>query len=248
MPTRRCLPRRVDPRVCGGAYLVSIAMLDSEGRSPRLRGSHRLASQGGGGKGSIPASAGEPSTTASCNARRRVDPRVCGGAPSWPASPSLNAGRSPRLRGSHDADDPEARDGGSIPASAGEPQLRRALCRAAGVDPRVCGGAVSPRPIQRPPLGRSPRLRGSPRWPRADVLRPGSIPASAGEPRPRPCRCAPPRVDPRVCGGAAEWRMWADDPMGRSPRLRGSHAVGPADHRAWRSIPASAGEPLAANT
>ncbi len=203
MPTRRCLPRRVDPRVCGGAYLVSIAMLDSEGRSPRLRGSHRLASQGGGGKGSIPASAGEPSTTASCNARRRVDPRVCGGAPSWPASPSLNAGRSPRLRGSHDADDPEARDGGSIPASAGEPQLRRALCRAAGVDPRVCGGAVSPRPIQRPPLGRSPRLRGSRSRHNFSRRCRRSIPASAGEPWNGRRSIQAVRVDPRVCGGAA---------------------------------------------
>ncbi len=206
MPTRRCLPRRVDPRVCGGAYLVSIAMLDSVGRSPRLRGSHRLASQGGGGKGSIPASAGEPSTTASCNARRRVDPRVCGGAPSWPASPSLNAGRSPRLRGSHDADDPEARDGGSIPASAGEPQLRRALCRAAGVDPRVCGGAVSPRPIQRPPLGRSPRLRGSLAHLVVGLDHSGSIPASAGEPGTARAGRLRLRVDPRVCGGAHDVR------------------------------------------
>ena len=51
-------------------------------------------------------------------------------------------------------------------------------------------------------------------------------------------------VYPRECGGTdADHRRYAKD-VGLSPRVRGNRALGlPADVR-WRSIPASAGEPV----
>ena len=56
---------KVYPRVCGGTAAANNRVRACAGLSPRVRGNHRLAEQGGISKGSIPACAGEPSSRGS---------------------------------------------------------------------------------------------------------------------------------------------------------------------------------------
>ena len=70
-----------------------------------------------------------------------------------------------------------------------------------------------------------------------------SIPACAGEPARDEHARAFARVDPRVCGGAAEGRQMSYGFMGRSPRVRGSRSHTKTYSFSAGSIPACAGEP-----
>ncbi len=152
-------------------------------------------------------------------------------------------GLSPRVRGSRLPQTLEPRDGGSIPACAGEPLSSKRHSTSSQVYPRVCGGAANPAQIRERIDGLSPRVRGSLFSVYQPEPRLRSIPACAGEPtRPLPStrKC---QVYPRVCGGASTtWTVPHDQP-GLSPRVRGSHR-GFWRHRDARgSIPACAGEP-----
>ena len=71
----------------------------------------------------------------------------------------------------------------------------------------------------------------------------GSIPACAGEPSGRSQSTPPPRVYPRVCGGALRMRAASHDLPGLSPRVRGSPPLALDAIRDLGSIPACAGEP-----
>ena len=128
-PRRRSRPVRVDPRVCGGARTPWPAVTSRTGRSPRVRGSRRLRHGPRRPPGSIPACAGEPRPSRARAWRRRVDPRVCGGARCRHHAPHSARGRSPRVRGSLFMGPAAAGVGGSIPACAGEPGTARSVWR-----------------------------------------------------------------------------------------------------------------------
>ena len=93
--------------------------------------------------------------------------------------------------------------------------------------------------------GLSPRLRGNLSETGYTLQGDGSIPAPAGEPRPRGRPRAECWVYPRACGGTflslAEKLMG----LGLSPRLRGNQLLGHRADRLAGSIPAPAGEPPA---
>ena len=152
-------------------------------------------------------------------------------------------GRSPRVRGSLRCPLAMPLTAGSIPAGAGEPS--RAICRSNGlrVDPRGCGGAYGRARDADGLRGRSPRVRGSRSVMKAFISAPGSIPAGAGEPRPRRCSRCERRVDPRGCGGAVASKASPSSKLGRSPRVRGSHLLVLGEVLHVGSIPAGAGEP-----
>ena len=176
----------------------------------------------------------------------RVYPRVCGGATSrsLPASPAT--GLSPRVRGSLRVFFVLMMSLGSIPACAGEPATATAGRDCRRVYPRVCGGAGSLLSSAVLPQGLSPRVRGS-RLIRKDwLVILGSIPACAGEPLCRHSFFSLSRVYPRVCGGARDNILGAESDMGLSPRVRGSRGQRAAPDNRPGSIPACAGEPLAA--
>ena len=92
--------RRVDPRVCGGAYSRSFIAVRRAGRSPRVRGSPGTPPSTSSRPGSIPACAGEPFQSSFVKSLERVDPRVCGGAHERQPVECVASGRSPRVRGS----------------------------------------------------------------------------------------------------------------------------------------------------
>ena len=176
----------VYPRVCGGAPTDTSTPSRVSGLSPRVRGS--LVVGGGLAKhtGSIPACAGEPMPSAAPRFPSRVYPRVCGGAGRTLVEEGPIWGLSPRVRGSLGVGLDVEHGVGSIPACAGEPSRSTSPVSSSGVYPRVCGGAVDLPDNLDSYKGLSPRVRGSHRRQDDPSLRPGSIPACAGEPGPSP--------------------------------------------------------------
>ena len=90
--------------------------------------------------------------------------------------------------------------------------------------------------------GLSPRMRGNLPITNRGIVRLGSIPAYAGEPRLSAVTQYVRRVYPRVCGGTAAVLLPSPGSGGLSPRMRGNPmAAGAGGARG--SIPAYAGEP-----
>ena len=83
---RGCPPIRwpiaVYPRVCGGTAIRLPRAPPLAGLSPRVRGNRHLMSRPGAWERSIPACAGEPTTTRRGQNDYQVYPRVCGGTAS----------------------------------------------------------------------------------------------------------------------------------------------------------------------
>ena len=158
------------------------------GLSPRVRGNHEHHAKEVANDRSIPACAGEPSTTWCRCCTTPVYPRVCGGTSTLATPHGRLLGLSPRVRGNRtDPQGSSARSSGlsprvrgnrtgcpqarlltwSIPACAGEPSTRvynPGTSLGAGLSPRVRGN------LHRDDAGLSEHR----------LLR--SIPACAGEP------------------------------------------------------------------
>ena len=236
-------PPTVYPRVCGGTVRRPPLIHAATGLSPRVRG-NRVGARGRRIRNrSIPACAGEPGARAAGETRNRVYPRVCGGTEVRPLGVGHQKGLSPRVRGNPRRFDGEDGPCGSIPACAGEPTTRTNFTDSRRVYPRVCGGTE--RRPRRPggTAGLSPRVRGNQRLGADPVQQVGSIPACAGEPRPRARLNSLPRVYPRVCGGTEIHLAEIDGIEGLSPRVRGNPTRPAGRIFAARSIPACAGEP-----
>ena len=147
--------------MCGGAGSRTIRVSSEKGPSPRVRGSQGFVILMDGQHGSIPACAGEPFESPSSGSRRRVHPRVCGGAVPQVLPLLGKVGPSPRVRGSHQSAASSSECSGSIPACAGEPGDVVKLVMAGKVHPRVCGGADGGSAGVWARQGPSPRVRGS---------------------------------------------------------------------------------------
>ena len=116
---------RVHPRECGGNEPRLLGVGGQLGPSPRVRGKHQDRPGRGVWGGSIPASAGETTSRKPSALGRRVHPRECGGNGNLVGRKEGIRGPSPRVRGK-----PRGRRAlrlglGSIPASAGETELRK---------------------------------------------------------------------------------------------------------------------------
>ena len=170
------------PRAGGGAWRCENRSCRPPGPSPRGRGSHRRRLPGHRGRGAIPARAGEPPPNPRHEGLGGGHPRAGGGAPKNASFKPDGKGPSPRGRGSRWRRDGRSRNGGAIPARAGEPLLRpRPPFRWWG-HPRAGGGARRVPLPGTPHGGPSPRGRGSLSEARPNVEAIGAIPARAGEP------------------------------------------------------------------
>ena len=233
----------VYPRVCGGTTAAPASSVRPQGLSPRVRGNHGCAGFERTAAGSIPACAGEPVPMRSAIRRARVYPRVCGGTAPAQARTVAFGGLSPRVRGNRRTKAAAVGYNRSIPACAGEPLAHFAELTDGAVYPRVCGGTQTQVIPLRPHLGLSPRVRGNLLRRQKQIWLRWSIPACAGEPRPRAARTPKFRVYPRVCGGTAAQAAVMLDERGLSPRVRGNRDDGDPLGALHRSIPACAGEP-----
>ena len=178
----RRMCQRVYPRVCGAASSEREQAEGDGGLSPRVRGSHQSRLSEHDGLWSIPACAGQPPAGVELSVPATVYPRVCGAASSTPAGANSPQGLSPRVRGSRYPDRRRRKGVGSIPACAGQPGRESERYIRRGVYPRVCGAAASARRPNHRNIGLSPRVRGSRLSVRPAAVRPGSIPACAGQP------------------------------------------------------------------
>ncbi len=232
----------VDPRVGGGDIQDAKTWPSGHGRSPRGRGRRYVGKVKGGPVGSIPAWAGETTTTAEELMSSTVDPRVGGGDRRALVLTLCSGGRSPRGRGRLQAGTRALKECRSIPAWAGETAAPRQARGWQGVDPRVGGGDNFADPPAHDAAGRSPRGRGRPSDRPPEEWELWSIPAWAGETR-GSCSARPrSRVDPRVGGGDPPCPSRASPTYGRSPRGRGRRRGARPRADAARSIPAWAGE------
>ncbi len=158
---RRCPRTGVYPRVCGGTAALIPEGMSIEGLSPRVRGNQGQEDPGAGGRGSIPACAGEPWGASESWIPPWVYPRVCGGTLGHELRPRHCHGLSPRVRGNRPPNEHTNIGGGSIPACAGEPRRPGRRAGARRVYPRVCGGTTASASRSASGTGLSPRVRGN---------------------------------------------------------------------------------------
>ena len=151
--------------------------------------------------GSIPARAGEPVASSRMRTGSGVYPRTGGGTNEFRSATSCEMGLSPHGRGNHVLDSHAEHPHGSIPARAGEPTASPSPRSGRRVYPRTGGGTGRVPPAFSYGEGLSPHGRGNPLGAYRRSIRRGSIPARAGEPRPRSRRARSVRVYPRTGGG-----------------------------------------------
>ena len=185
-PRSRSTPRgasAVYPRTGGGTDVVRVRVGDEAGLSPHGRGNRSMTVGTWGGHGSIPARAGEPTSSGAPGRRRKVYPRTGGGTLLQPLRRVGTVGLSPHGRGNRfpaggarrrlrsiparAGNRPRSNSAmirsGSIPARAGEPRPTPPCGSSSGVYPRTGGGTgavVATAVLDR---GLSPHARGNPR-------------------------------------------------------------------------------------
>ena len=175
--------------------------------------------------------------------QHRVYPRACGGTALDVELDNQDQGLSPRLRGNPRPFWCRFKEGGSIPAPAGEPPRTSPTTCPARVYPRACGGTEDLLDTDGIVAGLSPRLRGNQGLAFFGICCMGSIPAPAGEPQQRIRELECQKVYPRACGGTFVELTTRGKRKGLSPRLRGNLQKHVKIGAREGSIPAPAGEP-----
>ena len=238
-----CCRRWVYPRACGGTEYIEYVESIYTGLSPRVRGNRAGRTVPRNGSGSIPARAGEPSTSNMSKASTPVYPRACGGTVPGAQYPEMEVGLSPRVRGNRVHRICRKHLHRSIPARAGEPCRAHSTPKWKWVYPRACGGTRADDTRLSPVNGLSPRVRGNPTGNAAYQGAERSIPARAGEPQAQQRLQGTHEVYPRACGGTWSFRSFDRVAKGLSPRVRGNRARRYRSGSRGGSIPARAGEP-----
>ena len=159
MPTADSTP--VHPRVCGEREIGISLDVDSDGSSPRVRGTGVPGQGSGFQRRFIPACAGNGSSSPTTTRSSTVHPRVCGERLVGESCRRINDGSSPRVRGTAFAGAVDPQRFRFIPACAGNGIQFDRLRLPPPVHPRVCGERAV---LQRQPdadHGSSPRVRGT---------------------------------------------------------------------------------------
>ena len=150
------------PRRGGGTCANSLLTPLGQGLSPQGRGNLLCSHVEGYVFGTIPAGAGEPSSTRRRSAARWDYPRRGGGTRRTVCRPSFTNGLSPQGRGNPS---PFVRCPGlpgTIPAGAGEPAMHSIPSSRLRDYPRRGGGTLAAGRPDVLPLGLSPQGRGNP--------------------------------------------------------------------------------------
>ena len=246
-PSRSLVGRWRDwdyPRVRGGTSRTAALDCYNSGLSPRARGNRVRPQVEDADPGTIPACAGEPSSSVVRSRWQRDYPRVRGGTRSARSRAVLSSGLSPRARGNRSTSHRAGCGIGTIPACAGEPLSPCRLVAILRDYPRVRGGTGFGSGPRDPVMGLSPRARGNLLHSLDDTQISGTIPACAGEPGNRSAWKPSDWDYPRVRGGTFVQRISRGLDEGLSPRARGNPKVDDAEPLASGTIPACAGEPI----
>ena len=183
-----------------GELAGDIGAFTYEGLSPRMRGTHRSSDSAQPLRGIIPAYAGNTSrqdTDIQCGWDH---PRVCGEHTSGVKTKLSDPGSSPRMRGTLLNLRVDSRNGGIIPAYAGNTDRHELSGAFRGDHPRVCGEHLTGNPYLLMVQGSSPRMRGTLFFWTVWSSDSGIIPAYAGNTTAYPIVPVRRRDHPRVCG------------------------------------------------
>ena len=150
------------------------------GSSPRVRGTRARVVRFEYLLGIIPACAGNTFECIELSRLLRDHPRVCGEHGLDGVQPTLQAGSSPRVRGTPLQIPNLCFQPGIIPACAGNTERHPPEVGVAGDHPRVCGEHIAYRIEGASSQGSSPRVRGTHHHRNRKTRRPGIIPACAG--------------------------------------------------------------------
>ena len=170
------------------------------GSSPRMRGTRSRHARGLPGHGIIPAYAGNTADSFKSVAMMLDHPRVCGEHEDVTTEQIVQTGSSPRMRGTLGAGYLPVQPYGIIPAYAGNTRSSHRSRTPERDHPRVCGEHFPPCFLSFPDWGSSPRMRGTPMAVRGKPIRPGIIPAYAGNTFHTAILDVAERDHPRVCG------------------------------------------------
>ena len=198
--TGHALPREIHPRVCGEHTTTTGRMPSRAGSSPRVRGTHQPARIQMGKFRFIPACAGNAQPVAPGRVISSVHPRVCGERLSWSPPQAVQAGSSPRVRGTPERHCHSRAEDRFIPACAGNASTLTPMREATSVHPRVCGERSSLPAARTVQSGSSPRVRGTLSVLRGYTYVKRFIPACAGNAASLRASSSPILVHPRVCG------------------------------------------------
>ena len=168
------------PRICGEHCERTNASSLSTGSSPHMRGTHCKKSYYRGGKGIIPAYAGNTYPSAGIRSYTWDHPRICGEHSSVSGPSGNPLGSSPHMRGTRPNCRLRRSSSGIIPAYAGNTSALSPSGNRYRDHPRICGEHFQDFTAPSPSGGSSPHMRGTLIAVR-DVACPiGIIPAYAG--------------------------------------------------------------------
>ena len=157
-----CTGKWDHPRVCGEHFGRIPFALTLAGSSPRMRGTRSRVCRSACRPGIIPAYAGNTGEKTGDHVAHRDHPRVCGEHMVQGLDTLVDAGSSPRMRGTPRMRSDAASGRGIIPAYAGNTLFAlRGACRRWD-HPRVCGEHPEGAGLQAAISGSSPRMRGTP--------------------------------------------------------------------------------------
>ena len=236
----------VHPRVRGEHAQVTSQFARANGSSPRARGTHVFRRAPGSLHRFIPACAGNTLFPTLPRWAAAVHPRVRGEHRALARVAVGAAGSSPRARGTPTPAQSRRGCPRFIPACAGNTRTTRAGSGARPVHPRVRGEHAGMSDSLSPPVGSSPRARGTLANPCQRRCGGRFIPACAGNTLIFFLSPLPPPVHPRVRGEHPGRSGRRSDADGSSPRARGTRAERAERRLRLRFIPACAGNTTAA--
>ena len=222
-------------------------MLVAEGSSPRMRGTPYSTTWTYTPPGIIPAHAGNTCRGLGSGWRKGDHPRACGEHYLRTLISSTSTGSSPRMRGTRRSPDIRVLPTRIIPAHAGNTIETVELWKYARDHPRACGEHEVCHLVAPISRGSSPRMRGTPFviMSKTGVL--GIIPAHAGNTRHGRGYCRLWGDHPRACGEHDLMVIQALEPLGSSPRMRGTPNDVATDKVIAGIIPAHAGNTIRPN-
>ena len=229
------------PRICGEHGSFDLTGVAGTGSSPHMRGTRRGEHVGQHRQGIIPAYAGNTYTAYKTAIEAGDHPRICGEHFDHKGETLQAQGSSPHMRGTLPCcvRAPVAR--GIIPAYAGNTILKKRWNSSVLDHPRICGEHITPvgfRPVR---LGSSPHMRGTHGRRGRRRVRPGIIPAYAGNTISLLLDSWMDGDHPRICGEHQIAALMESGGTGSSPHMRGTPATHLLPHAGHGIIPAYAG-------
>ena len=213
----------VHPRERGEHSQNRLIHAEELGSSPRARGTPAVHHPDNRRVRFIPASAGNTCNDAGHDLRDAVHPRERGEHSEALGSANVQAGSSPRARGTREVGRADEGLRRFIPASAGNTARPDGVISLFSVHPRERGEHAAVDHSDDLGSGSSPRARGTPLKFAllTAILR--FIPASAGNTLPAFRRSGSGPVHPRERGEHPSWKRASTTGSGSSPRARGTH-------------------------